>query len=40
LAGFLMENGGRRRFVVFDNTASSAGLRNALELQRITGASS
>jgi uncharacterized protein YecE (DUF72 family) len=35
LAGLLAENGGRRRFVVFDNTASSAGVRNALELQRM-----
>ena len=35
LAGFLMKNGGQRRFVVFDNTASSAGVRNALELQRM-----
>jgi uncharacterized protein YecE (DUF72 family) len=37
LAGLLAETGGRRRFVVFDNTASSAGVRNALELLRMIG---
>jgi uncharacterized protein YecE (DUF72 family) len=35
LAEFLGEHGDRRRYVVFDNTAGPAGVRNALELQRM-----
>ncbi len=37
LAEFLRLNHLRRRFVVFDNTASSAGVRNALELTNFLG---
>lgn len=33
LAGFLDGHGQRQRYVVFDNTAGPAGVRNALELQ-------
>ena len=33
LAAFLQANAHRRRFVVFDNTASSAAVRNAAELR-------
>lgn len=39
LAEFLRLNAKRRRFVVFDNTASTAAIRNALELQELLGAS-
>jgi len=39
LAGFLRLNDKRERFVVFDNTASSAAIRNALELRELLGAS-
>jgi uncharacterized protein YecE (DUF72 family) len=35
LAEFLRLNPQRRRFVVFDNTASNAGVRNALHLRRL-----
>lgn len=35
LAEFLATHARRRRYVVFDNTATSAGVRNALELQRL-----
>ncbi len=35
LAAFLQANGRRRRFVVFDNTASSAAVRNAAELRTL-----
>lgn len=35
LAAFLQANSGRRRFVVFDNTASSAAVRNAAELRTL-----
>jgi uncharacterized protein YecE (DUF72 family) len=38
LAEFLRLNPRRRRFVVFDNTASSAAVRNGLELTRLLGA--
>lgn len=38
LAEFLRANRRRERFVVFDNTASSAGVRNALELSRLLDA--
>jgi uncharacterized protein YecE (DUF72 family) len=38
LAAFLRLNHRRPRFVVFDNTASSAGVRNALELTNLLGA--
>lgn len=37
LAEFLRLNPLRRRFVVFDNTASSAGVRNALEMTSLLG---
>jgi uncharacterized protein YecE (DUF72 family) len=37
-AEFLRLNPRRRRFVVFDNTASSAAVRNGLELTRLLGA--
>jgi uncharacterized protein YecE (DUF72 family) len=37
LAAFLRLNHRRPRFVVFDNTASSAGVRNALELTNLLG---
>jgi uncharacterized protein YecE (DUF72 family) len=40
LAEFLRLNPLRRRFVVFDNTASSAGVRNALELAKRLAADS
>jgi uncharacterized protein YecE (DUF72 family) len=35
LADFLGKHRARRRYVVFDNTAGPAGVRNALELQRL-----
>lgn len=35
LVAFLSGHADRRRYVVFDNTAGSAGVRNALELQRL-----
>jgi uncharacterized protein YecE (DUF72 family) len=35
LAAFLQANRGRRRFVVFDNTASNAAVRNAAELRAL-----
>lgn len=38
LAQFLGVHADRRRYVVFDNTAGPAGVRNALELRRLTGA--
>jgi uncharacterized protein YecE (DUF72 family) len=38
LAEFLRLNPRRRRFVVFDNTASSAAVRNGLELTHLLGA--
>jgi uncharacterized protein YecE (DUF72 family) len=37
LAEFLRLNPSRRRFVVFDNTASSAAVRNGLELTHLLG---
>ena len=37
LADFLRLNAQRQRFVVFDNTASNAGVRNALHLRRLVG---
>ena len=40
LAEFLRLNAKRRRFVVFDNTASTAALRNALELRELLDQSS
>lgn len=39
LAEFLRLNAKRRRFVVFDNTASTAAIRNALQLRELLGAS-
>ena len=38
LAEFLRLNAKRERFVVFDNTASTAAIRNALELMRLLSA--
>lgn len=35
LARFLAGHEGRRRYVIFDNTAGPAGVRNALELRRM-----
>jgi len=35
LAEFLADHADRRRYVVFDNTAGPAGVRNALELKRL-----
>lgn len=37
LAAFLRDNPGRSRFVVFDNTASGAAVRNAFELLALLG---
>jgi uncharacterized protein YecE (DUF72 family) len=37
LAEFLADHADRRRYVVFDNTASPAGVRNALQLQKLVG---
>ena len=37
LAEFLRLNAKRARFVVFDNTASTAAIRNALELRQLLG---
>lgn len=39
LAAFLRLNPQRQRFVVFDNTASNAGLRNALHLRQLVAPS-
>jgi uncharacterized protein YecE (DUF72 family) len=37
LAEFLEDHADRRRYVVFDNTAGPAGVRNALQLQKLVG---
>ena len=37
LAEFLAHHAERRRYVVFDNTAGPAGVRNALQLQKLVG---
>ena len=39
LAQFLADHAERRRYVVFDNTAGPAGVRNALHLQRLVAGS-
>jgi hypothetical protein len=38
LAEFLADHADRRRYVVFDNTAGPAGVRNALALKRLVAA--
>ena len=37
LTGFLADHADRRRYVVFDNTAGPAGVRNGLQLQKLVG---